>query len=129
MARGSKAHERRGMLKPSKRKAGRKKSVSKRTIRKTVGGPADNPTIDVKSLARIYAPGAIRELARLSVEAQSESARISAIEKILDRAYGPLRTTAGTSEKPLEIIVGVSASLDAKLDRIAHAIAVGTAQG
>ena len=129
MAHGPKAHERRGMLKPTKHKAGRKKRVSKRTARKTVDRPADNPTTDIKSLARIYAPGAIRELARLSVEAQSESARISAIDKILDRAYGPLRTTAGPSEKPLEIIVGVSASLDAKLDRIAHAIAVGTAQG
>jgi len=128
MAGGSKAHERSGML-PGNHKAGRKRSVSKRTTRKTVDRSADNPTIDIKSLARIYAPGAIRELARLSVEAQSESARISAIEKILDRAYGPLRTTAGTSEKPLEIIFGVSASLDAKLDRIAHAIAVGTAQG
>src|SRR5258706_1475207 len=124
-----KTGERRVGAKRSKPKGRREKSLPKRAAIGVADELRGSPASDIKSLARIYAPGAMRELARLSVEAQSETARISAIDKILDRAHGPIRATAGNMEKPLEIIVGVSASLDAKLDRIAHAIAAGSAQG
>jgi hypothetical protein len=126
MARGStpvgrKAGERRNGSKPAIRRAGERKSGGRLS--------ASNKTAaDIKSLARIYAPTALKELVRLSVEAQSETARVSAIDKILDRAYGPVRAIGAEREKPLEMIVGVSASLNAKLDRIANAIAAGAAQ-
>src|SRR5882672_4325456 len=104
MARGSKANEHRSASKPGECRGGRKKTAP-----------------NIKSLARLYAPAAIKELARLSVEAQSEAARVSAIDRLLDRAYGrPNGMTVRNPEKPLEMIVGVSASLNAKLDRIAR---------
>jgi hypothetical protein len=119
--------------KPADRRAGERKDGRKKnapTKKSSLTNASRKATADIKSLARVYAPAAIRELARLSVDAQSETARVSAIDKILDRAYGPVRTAAGTGakEKPLEMIVGVSASLNAKLDRIANAIAAGAAQ-
>ncbi|HYK80854.1 MAG TPA: hypothetical protein VEU95_14565 [Micropepsaceae bacterium] len=128
MPRGSNGNERSAGTQRNKRRGVRKKSAPARATRTRAGKAAGNAATDIKSLAQIYAPGAIRELARLSVEAQSEAARISAIDKILDRAGHPIRTMAGTAEKPMEIVVAVSASLDAKLDRIANAIAAGKAE-
>ena len=123
MARRSKPPER----KAAERKGGRKKDAPNKKI--SPDKASRKVAADIKSLARIYAPAAIKELARLSIDAQSETARVSAIDKILDRAYGPVRTAAaGAKEKPLEMIVGVSESLNAKLDRIANAMAAGTAQ-
>lgn len=51
-------------------------------------GTPNKATIEVRDLARQYAPGAVAELARLAKEAESEQARVSAIKEILDRAYG-----------------------------------------
>ena len=124
MARGPKEMPCSSLSKQCKSTTKRNKDASKRA--KAAGKTGDKTATDIKSLARGYAAAAIKELARLSVEAQSESARVSAIDKILDRAYGPIRTIAGNKEKPMEIVVGVSASLDAKLDRIAHGIAAGS---
>ena len=45
----------------------------------------------VTELARQHAPGALVELARLSLKAKSETARIAAIRELLDRAYGKAR--------------------------------------
>jgi hypothetical protein len=128
MARGPKEKPCSSLSKQCKSTTKRNKDASKRAPSKAAGRTGDKTATDIKSLARGYAAAAIKELARLSVEAQSESARVSAIDKILDRAYGPIRTIAGNKEKPMEIVVGVSASLDAKLDRIAHGIAAGSAQ-
>jgi len=45
-------------------------------------------TSDLRELARQYTPSALRELARLANEAESETARVSAIKELFDRAYG-----------------------------------------
>jgi hypothetical protein len=51
-------------------------------------GSVNKATADIRELARQYAPDALKELARLSVNAVSEAARVGAIKEILDRAYG-----------------------------------------
>ena len=59
--------------------------------RKTGGrqkGAPNKATAEVKALAREYAPTALREIARLACEAESESVRVAACKEILDRAYG-----------------------------------------
>ncbi len=129
MARGSKAEERRSASNGSERGGGRKKCAPNKTVCKARRKTSRKPAGDIKTLARLYAPAAIQELARLSVEAQSEAARVSAIDRLLDRAYGrPNGMIVRNQEKPLEMIVGVSASLNAKLDRIARSLAAGAAQ-
>jgi hypothetical protein len=72
-------------------------------------------TAEVRLLAREHGPAAIKELARLAMEAQSEQARISACNALLDRAYG--RSQIG---QPIEIdlpdtstVQGVSSALAA----------------
>lgn len=51
-------------------------------------GIPNKATADVRALAGRYAPAAVKELARLATEAESEAARVSAIKEVLDRAYG-----------------------------------------
>ena len=67
--------------KPGERRGGRKPGV------------LNKATTEIRSLAQAHGPDAIAELARLAKEAQSEQARISACNSLLDRAYG--RTQAG----------------------------------
>jgi hypothetical protein len=66
------------------------------TGRKTGGRKAGMPnkaTAEIRLLAREHGPAALAELARLAKEAQSEQARISACNALLDRGYG--RSQAG----------------------------------
>lgn len=56
-----------------------------------VKGTPNKATADVKAMAMQYAPAAMKELARLCVEAESEPARVAAIKEIMDRAYGKAR--------------------------------------
>jgi hypothetical protein len=51
-------------------------------------GSPNKATAAVRALAQEYGPEAIKELARLAKGAESEAARVSACEKLLDRAYG-----------------------------------------
>jgi hypothetical protein len=51
-------------------------------------GTPNKATAEVRGLAMEHGPAAMTELARLSTEAQSETARISACNTILERAYG-----------------------------------------
>lgn len=51
-------------------------------------GSPNKSTAEVKALAQQYAPAALAELARLTLEAESEAARVGAIKELLDRAYG-----------------------------------------
>ena len=82
MARGAKPGERRG---------GRAK------------GTPNKSTAEVKQLAGKYAPAALKELARLSTEAESEQARVSACKEILDRAYGKApQAITGDDGGPIE---------------------------
>ena len=55
-------------------------------------GSPNKGTAEVRSLALDHGPAAVAELARLSVEAKNEAARISACNAILDRAYGKALT-------------------------------------
>lgn len=67
MPRGSSPGERRGGRKP---------------------GSRNKATAEIKELAMAFAPAAIAEAGRLSKSAESETARLAAINIILDRAYG-----------------------------------------
>ena len=61
-------------------------------------GTPNKVTAEVRALASAYGPAALEELARLGNEAESEQARVSACNSILDRAYGKSRLSA-----PIEI--------------------------
>jgi hypothetical protein len=69
-------------------------------------GTPNKATREVKDLAQQYAPDAIKELARLSREAENESARVSAIKELLDRAYGKSpQAVTGDNGGPIKIIM------------------------
>jgi hypothetical protein len=57
-------------------------------------GTPNKATVEVRSLAQDYGPDALKELHRLSREAASEAARVSACNAILERAYGKAPTSA-----------------------------------
>lgn len=54
-------------------------------------GTPNKATADIKALAQAYAPAAMKELARLSVLAESEPARVAAIKELFDRGFGKAR--------------------------------------
>lgn len=62
-------------------------ALGQKTGGRTAGTP-NKATAEVRALAGQHGPAAIAELARLSREAESEQARISACNSICDRAYG-----------------------------------------
>ena len=67
------------------------------------GNPGGRPAIvgELRELARSHAPEAIAELARLTKDAKSETARIAAIKELLDRAYGkPTQFVAAENDEP-----------------------------
>lgn len=51
-------------------------------------GTLNKATLDVRSIARGYAPAVIERLGWLASNAESESSQIAASKEILDRAYG-----------------------------------------
>jgi hypothetical protein len=51
-------------------------------------GTPNRVTAEVRALAAEYGEAAMKELARLSTEAENETARIAAIRELLRRAYG-----------------------------------------
>ena len=72
--------------------------MAKGGTRKNAGRPkgsANKATLEIKAIAREYGPAAIKEAARLAGltkngegKAESETARIAAMNIVLDRAYG-----------------------------------------
>jgi hypothetical protein len=66
--------------------------VVKRTGRRKPA-PPDEATVLVRDAIRAHVPGAIAELARLALEANSETARVAAINALIDRGYGKLKDT------------------------------------
>jgi hypothetical protein len=74
-----------------------------------------NPAPQSRALVSRHGPDAIAELARLSTSATPDSARLSAIGMLLDRAYGkPKQTLEHTGEDggPIEVtIAGDDAAL------------------
>jgi hypothetical protein len=51
-------------------------------------GTPNRATAEVRNLALEYGPAAVKELARLAENAQSEDARVQACNAIIERAYG-----------------------------------------
>ena len=51
-------------------------------------GALNKATADIRALAQQYTDEAIKELARLATQAESEQARVAAIKELLDRGYG-----------------------------------------
>lgn len=67
-------------------------------------GVPNKATAEVRKLAQAHGPKAIKELARLATEAESEQARVSAIKEILDRAYGKVaQPLTGKDDGPIQI--------------------------
>ena len=62
-------------------------------------GTPNKATADIKALAQAVAPQAFAEAVRLATGAETETARLRAIEIILDRAYGKAHTTADINIK------------------------------
>jgi hypothetical protein len=53
--------------------------------------PADEATALIREAIRAHVPEAIAELARLARDANSETARVAAINALIDRGYGRLK--------------------------------------
>lgn len=77
------------------------------TVKKPEGsgrkpGQPNKTTAQVKELAAQHGPEAIKTLARLAKEADSDAAKISACKELLDRAYGKAtQVVAGDADAPL----------------------------
>lgn len=68
---------------------------------KTGGRQAGTPnkaTQELKDLARAHTAAAVTELARLSVSAESETARVAAINSLLDRGHGKPAQSIGLGQ-------------------------------
>lgn len=53
--------------------------------------PPDEAAALIRDAIRAHVPGAVAELARLAREATSETARVAAINALIDRGYGRLK--------------------------------------
>lgn len=66
-------------------------------------GAKNKATQELQELAREHTPAAIAELARLAVGAESETARVAAINSLLDRGHGkPAQSLAIGQDPALE---------------------------
>lgn len=64
-------------------------------------GVPNKSTVEIKALAQKHTPAAMKELARLATGAESETARVSAIKELFDRAYGKAtQPIAGDPDSP-----------------------------
>ena len=52
---------------------------------------ADEATAAIRDAIRAHVPAAVAELARLAREASSETARVAAINALIDRGFGRLK--------------------------------------
>jgi hypothetical protein len=69
-------------------------------------GKPNRATADVKALAQKHTAEAIKELARLATQAESEPARVAAIKELLDRGHGKARQTMDV-ETPGGLVVQI----------------------
>jgi hypothetical protein len=86
-----------------RKSTGRKpNSASLANLRKGGGRPKGVPnkaSVSLKELAREYTPQALETLAQIMVAGESEAARVSAANAILDRGYGkPSQVLAGDED-------------------------------
>lgn len=85
--------------------------------REGAGRPAGVPnkaTAEVREAARQYGKKAVKELAKLAglvdghAAAESEQAKIAALNGILDRGYGkPSQAIGGDPENPIEAVIHI----------------------
>lgn len=69
-------------------------------------GTPNKATAEIRDLARKHTPEALKELARLSTQAESEQARVSAIKELFDRAYGKAtQVLANESDQDFRITI------------------------
>jgi hypothetical protein len=74
--------------------------------RRRIARPKDEAPEEIRERAGLLVPEALEELARLVREAESETAKISAIKEILDRAHGrPAAPSGGTAGAPRHVLV------------------------
>ena len=85
--------------------------VIKRATRRKPS-PPDEATVLVRDAIRAHVPGAIAELARLALEANSETARVAAINALIDRGYGKLKDTLDSDDSAQAITVRFVAPKD-----------------
>lgn len=87
-------------------------------------GAPNKATAEVRDLALAYGPAALAELARLTTEAQSETARIQACKAIIKRAYGK-----GVPGRVIQIALPDTSTPDSVLQAIGAVVqAVATAR-
>ena len=84
--------------------------IKRATRRKTP--PPDEATVLVRDAIRAHVPGAVAELARLALEANSETARVAAINALIDRGYGKLKDTLDSDDNAQAITVRFVAPKD-----------------
>lgn len=77
-------------------------------------GVPNKATAEIKELARSYGPDALKKLAEMAglvknkKPAESEQARVAAINQILDRGFGkPSQTVSGDEDAPIKQIVEI----------------------
>ena len=73
-------------------------------------GTPNKATAEIRDLARKYTPEALIELARLTTQAESEQARVSAIKELFDRAYGKSAQILANEDNQdfrIQIVTGV----------------------
>lgn len=73
-------------------------------------GTPNKATAEIRDLARKYTPDALKELARLTTQAESEQARVSAIKELFDRAYGKSTQILANEDNQdfrIQIVTGV----------------------
>lgn len=74
-------------------------------------GVPNKATADIKAIASVYGPAAIKKLAEMAGlikgdgAAESEQARVAAVKEILDRGYGKSpQAVVGDDENPLTVL-------------------------
>lgn len=73
-------------------------------------GTPNKATAEIRDLARKYTQEALIELARLTTQAESEQARVSAIKELFDRAYGKSTQILANEDNQdfrIQIVTGV----------------------
>ena len=69
-----------------------------------VAGKPNKATSELKALAQTHTPAAMKELARIATNSESDAARVSAIKELFDRGYGrPAQAIIGGEDTDPEI--------------------------
>ncbi len=70
-------------------------------------GSLNKATKEIRTIARPYAPSAVKELARIMAKSDSDQARVAAIKELLDRGYGksPATMAGEDGEGPAELVI------------------------